>query len=59
MVKPCPRSVPRRDTPGHGKPPILGVPGPGSRLDRGHGRVRSRPRARHAVAIPIPAETQT
>lgn len=34
----------------------FGVPGSGSRPDQCHGRVWSGHRARHAVAIPIPAE---
>ncbi|AZQ35660.1 hypothetical protein EJ357_20940 [Streptomyces cyaneochromogenes] len=44
--------TPTRVHPSGEDPPILGVPGPGSRLDRRHGRVRSRRRARHAEAIP-------
>ncbi|EFD67821.1 predicted protein [Streptomyces lividans TK24] len=32
--------------------PGPGVPGPGCWLDQGHGRVRSRHRARHGEAIP-------
>ncbi|XIG80011.1 hypothetical protein C1N81_25740 [Streptomyces sp. SGAir0957] len=34
----------------------VGVPGPDSWLDQCHGRVRSRSRARHDVAIPTTPE---
>ncbi|NUV94955.1 hypothetical protein EF914_11620 [Streptomyces sp. WAC05458] len=43
---PRPRTITRGLAPGPG------VPGPGCWLDRGHGRVRSRRRARHGEAIP-------